>query len=59
MVAATAIAKIVAFPPLGEARFNEKDPDSSETIVSGTSRADAVCFNPFDGPCRADLGGES
>lgn len=59
VVATTAIAEILAFSPLGEARFSEKSSDRRETVVSGTSVEDAVCFAGFDGPCGADLGGES
>jgi hypothetical protein len=59
MVAVAPIAEIHVFSPLGEARFSEKASDGTETAVSGTSQADAVCSDGFDGPCGADLGGES
>jgi hypothetical protein len=59
LVAAASIARIRTFSPLGEARFSERGPDGTETVVSGTSRADAVCFDGFNGPCWTDLGGES
>lgn len=59
VVAVTAIARILAFSPLGEARFSEKRADGTESVVSGTSPEDAVCLSGFDGPCWADLGGES
>jgi len=67
LVAAASIAKIRTFSPLGEARFSEpfreppseREPDGTETVVSGTSQADAVCSDGFNGPCWADLGGES
>jgi len=59
LVAAAPIAEIRTFSPLGEARFSERHPQGSKTVVSGTSRADAVCLYEFIGPCWADLGGES
>ncbi len=59
VVAATAMAKIKAFSPLGEARFSEKWPSGTEGAVSGTSQQDAVCLDTFNRPCWADLGGES
>ena len=59
LVAGASIAKIRAFSPLGEARFSEIQPDGTETVASGTSQPDAVCFRELNGPCWADLGGES
>ncbi len=59
VVATAVIAEVLAFSPLGEARFSEKSSGRRETVVSGTSVEDAVCFAGFDGPCGADLGGES
>jgi hypothetical protein len=59
VVAATGVAKIRAFSPLGEVRFHERGLDGTESVISGTSRADALCSGAFDGPCWADLGGES
>ena len=59
MVADATIAEIQIFSPLGEVRFSERDPDGTKTVHSGTSQADAVCSDGFDGPCRADLGGDS
>jgi hypothetical protein len=59
LFAAAPIARIHTFSPLGEARFSELEPDRTENVISGTSHADAVCSEEFDGPCWADLGGES
>lgn len=59
LVAAAAIARIRTFSPLGEARFSETEPDGTENAISGTSHADAVCSEAFNGPCWSDLGGES
>ena len=59
VVASAAIAEIRAFSPLGEVRFSEKGPAGTETVVSGTSQPNAVCSEAFDGPCWANLGGES
>jgi hypothetical protein len=59
VVAATRVAKIRAFSPLGEVQFHERRIDGTETVVSGTSRADALCSAGFNGPCWPDLGGES
>lgn len=53
------LAEIRAFSPLGEVKFLERSAAGTESIVSGTSQAEAVCSEGFDGPCRADLGGES
>jgi len=59
LVAAAAIAEIRTFSPLGEARFSERGPVGTETVVSGTSQKDAVCLEGFNGSCWPDLGGES
>lgn len=59
LVAAAPIIRIRTFSPLGEARFSESEPDGTENVISGTSHADAVCSDRFNGPCWADLGGES
>jgi hypothetical protein len=59
VVAATGVAKIRAFSPLGEVRFHERGLDGTESVVSGTSRADALCSEGFNGSCWPDLGGES
>lgn len=58
--AATAIAEIHAFSPLGEAQFSELDASATENVFLSTSGVDAmVCSTSSDGPCLADLGGES
>jgi hypothetical protein len=58
--AATAIARILAFSPLGEVQFSERAEEGTEVRAVGTSQQDAICSDPFkDGPCGADLGGES
>lgn len=59
LVASVAIAKIRAFSPLGEVLFSERRPETTETAGSEPSRPDALCSAGFDGPCWADLGGES
>jgi hypothetical protein len=59
VVAATGITEIRAFSPLGEAQFRERSPEPRETAISGSSASDALCSATFNGPCRADLGGDS
>ena len=59
LVAVAPIAEIRTFSPLGEVRFSERHPQGAETVASGTSGPDAVCSGEFNGPCWADLGGES
>lgn len=58
--AATAIGEIHAFSPLGEVQFSELGASSTENVFLGTSLVDGmVCSASNDGPCLADLGGES
>jgi hypothetical protein len=58
--AATPIARVRAFSPLGEVQFSERADDGTGKVAVGTSPQDAICSDGFnDRPCRADLGGES
>jgi hypothetical protein len=58
--ATTTIARIRAFSPLGEVQFSERGSWRVKNVVSSTSLADGmVCSMDNDGPCLADLGGES
>lgn len=57
--ARTSLVEIRAFSPLGEVKFLERDAVGTESVVSGTSQAEALCSAAFNGPCRVDLGGES
>lgn len=57
--AATAMAEIEAFSPLGEVQFRERPRESRESVISGSSRGEALCSQVLDRPCSADLGGES
>lgn len=53
------IIEIRTFSPLGEVEFLELRPRATETVISGTSRSEALCSGPFSDPCRIDLGGDS
>lgn len=55
--AAHAVTEIRAFSPLGEARFSESRAGAPESIVSGPSRADAICSRAFGPGCRVARGG--
>lgn len=57
--AATPLAEVRAFSPLGEAEFREIATERAAGIVSGSRAAEAVCSALVDRPCLADLGGES
>ncbi|MBJ22515.1 MAG: hypothetical protein CL933_24150 [Deltaproteobacteria bacterium] len=57
--ARTPLAEIRAFSPLGEVKFLERAAPETETVVSGTSQAKALCSEAFDDPCGVNLGGES
>lgn len=56
--AASNLAQLRAFSPLGEVKFSERASRGTESVVSGPMRADALCSAAFDGPCWLDLGGE-
>ena len=57
--AASSMAEIRAFSPLGEVEFSERPDSIPNTVVSGPSQAEALCSHMFDRPCSANLGGES
>lgn len=59
VLAATRLARIRAFSPLGEVRFDERRAEGAEIAESGTSGMDAVCSAGSQGSCWAHLGGES
>lgn len=59
VVAAASVAKIRAFSPLGEVKFSERGPIGAKAALSGALEQDGVCSDVMDGPCLADLGGES
>ena len=56
--AASPLAEIRAFSPLGEVEFSERPNWIPDEVVSGPSRGEALCSQMFDRSCPADLGGE-
>ena len=58
VVAATRLARIRAFSPLGEARFEERAPQRAALGPAETSGTEAVCSGRSRGSCWALLGGE-
>lgn len=58
--ASMSLVRVRTFSPLGEARFSERTRSSSETTLPSTSGEPGMVCSPHDdGPCSANLGGES
>ena len=55
--AASPLAEIRAFSPLGEVEFSERPNWIPDEVVSGPSRGEALCSHIFEQSCPTDLGG--